>query len=55
MSNKAIRSLLSAKRMRFERERYIPNLNLGTKETFKFTKFNCHMTTGPTKGLFQHR
>ena len=51
-SKRAVGSLLSAKRRRFETERYVPNLNLGSTETFKFTRFNHHRTRGPIKGLF---
>ena len=43
-SNKTISSLLSAKRRRFETERYIPDLDLGKVGPFRFTRFNHHRT-----------
>ena len=43
-SRKAMKSLLSAKRRQFGTERYVPNLNLGNAEPFRFTRFNCHKT-----------
>ena len=40
--DKALKSLLSAKRRQFDTKRYLLNLDMGEKEAFKYTKFNHH-------------
>ena len=39
-NNKALKSLLSAKRRHFVSKKYLPNLEVGTKEKFTFLRFN---------------